>query len=181
MVLKEGSPSLRWRFPIAQIFTHAGFGDIDTKFQQYSMNARSTPDIFSQLMVRIRSRTPFGTARPRVPRRIFTSRKGGSLSVPAHDRRDFDAGNASLPIVPDGAQPSPQGSIWCGELGPLHRALKDAELMAKRDDLQLKRRPASECIQHRRQKRREHRPVRKTSQDRQLPIYQSDQSFGDPQ
>src|SRR4051812_49337056 len=41
VVLKEGSPSLRRRFPTAhQIFTHAGFADIDTKFQQFSMNAR---------------------------------------------------------------------------------------------------------------------------------------------
>jgi hypothetical protein len=42
--------------------------------------------------------------------------------------------------------------------------------MTQRDDLQQKSRPAPECIQHRCQERREYRPVRKSMQDRQLPI-----------
>jgi hypothetical protein len=131
-------------------------------------------------MVRIRSRTSFGKAgRPRLPRRISQVQKRRN-PFPCQPR-GFDDGNARSPIVPDGAQPSPQESICHGEFGPLPGALKDAELMAKRDDLQLKVRSAPECTQGRRQERREYRPVWKSTQDRQLPIYQSDRNLREPQ
>jgi len=47
-----------------------------------------------------------------------------------------------LPIVPECAQPSPQEPIRRGQFGSLDGALQNAELMAKGEDLELKRRPA---------------------------------------
>jgi hypothetical protein len=65
-------------------------------------------------------------------------------SVPADDGRRFDDKDAGLPVVPDGAQPSPQDSISRGQFGSLDGALQNAELMAESKDLELKRRAAPE-------------------------------------
>jgi hypothetical protein len=57
--------------------------------------------------------------------------------MPADDSRSFDEEDICPPIVPDGAQPGPQKSIRSGELGPLHGAMKNAELMAERQDFKM--------------------------------------------
>src|SRR4030095_4493145 len=67
----DGGFRLRTRY-----FTHAGFADIDTKFQQLAMNARSTPVDFRGSSYESGRVRPFGTGgRPRLPRRIFQDQK----------------------------------------------------------------------------------------------------------
>ena len=51
---------------------------------------------------------------------------------------------AGPPVVPDGAQPSPQHSISGSQSRVFHGSLKNAELMPERRDLKLKRRTAPE-------------------------------------
>src|SRR5262245_54494452 len=57
---------------------------------------------------------------------------GGGL----HDK------DPGLPIPPDRTQPCPQKSICGRQLGPLHRALQDSDLVAQRKNLELERRTA---------------------------------------
>src|SRR5262245_52736195 len=45
MILEESAPSLLWWPPTTdQIFTHAGFADLDAEFEQLTMNAWSSPN-----------------------------------------------------------------------------------------------------------------------------------------
>ena len=62
--------------------------------------------------------------------------------MPADHRGGLDEEDTGLPIVPDLAQPGPQQSIGWGEFRSFDRALQNAELMTKGEDLQLQRRTA---------------------------------------
>ena len=64
--------------------------------------------------------------------------------MPAQDGGGFDDENAGLPVLPDGAEPDPQQSIRFRQFRALHGALKDADLVPQRENLQLKRRTATE-------------------------------------
>jgi hypothetical protein len=67
-----------------------------------------------------------------------------AFPVPANDGRGLDDKDAGLPIVPDGAQPGPQQAIRRCQFRSFYGALQNAELMAEREDLELKRRTAAE-------------------------------------
>src|SRR6516164_8004918 len=99
---------------------------------------------FSRLMVRINARTSLGTVGP--PPLTVADLPGPeqakAFPVPADDGRGFDDKDAGLPVVPDCAQPSPQEPIRRGQFGSLDGALQNAEWMAERQDLELKRRTA---------------------------------------
>ena len=64
--------------------------------------------------------------------------------MPTNNGRRVDGENAGLPIVPNGGQPGPQQAIRRDQFGPLDGARQNAELMAKGEDLELKRRAAPE-------------------------------------
>jgi hypothetical protein len=81
--------------------------------------------------------------------------------MPAEDRRRLDEEETGPPVLPDGAEPSPQESIRRGELGPLDRALQNTELMAQRQDFQLQCRTAPERSGKKGEERREKRAERK--------------------
>ena len=76
-----------------------------------------------------------------------------SLAVPAEYGGGFHDEDSGLPILPDRTEPCPQESIRGHELGPLHRALKNTDLMTKRDDLKLKRCATLEAVEDRPQER----------------------------
>ena len=67
-----------------------------------------------------------------------------ALAVPAEHGGGLHDEDSGLPIPPDRTEPCPQESICGRKVGPLHRALKNTELMTKRDDLELKRCPTLE-------------------------------------
>src|SRR5262249_25900177 len=60
-------------------------------------------------------------------------------------------------------------------------ALQNAELMAECKDLELKRRTAPEGSEKRGQKSGQYLPERESKEERQLPVYQSDRIFREPQ
>jgi hypothetical protein len=62
-----------------------------------------------------------------------------AFPVPADDGRGFDDQDAGLPVVPDGAQPGPEEPIRRSQFRSLDGALQNGELMAEREDLELKR------------------------------------------
>ena len=95
-------------------------------------------------MVRISWRTSLGTlGRPGLPCRIFQVQNRRKpfrcqpMTVAALTIK-------TLPIVPDGAQPGPQQAIRRCQFRSFYGALQNAELMAEREDLELKRRTAAE-------------------------------------
>jgi hypothetical protein len=73
MVGKKGPPSLGWRVPTADhVLADTGLADVDAELQKLAVNARSAPQGFSRLILRIRVQTSLVTAgRPRLPLRTF--------------------------------------------------------------------------------------------------------------
>src|SRR5260370_5210597 len=107
-------------------------------------------------MVRINWRTSLGTAgRPGLPCRTFQAQNRRKpfrcqpMTVAALTIKD-----ARLPVVPEDAQPSPQESICRSQFRSFDGALQNRELMAKREDLELQRRPAPEGSENGGQKSR---------------------------
>jgi hypothetical protein len=93
----------------------------------------------------------------------------------------FDDKDAGLPIVPDCAQPSPQEPIRRGQFRSLDRALQNAELMAKGEDLELS---AAGLLKEAKNvvKRADNRcPKGESKEKGQLPAYQSNRSLREPQ
>ncbi len=143
MVLQERPPGLRWWFsPADQVFAHARFADIEAQLQQLTMNARRTPE---WILAAHRTNPVTDLLRHRWSSRLSRSNlpspeQAKALPVPADHRRGLDEEDTGPPAVPQGAQPSPRESIHRSELGPLHRALQNTELVAERQDFQLQRR-----------------------------------------
>src|SRR5215472_2171657 len=104
-----------------------------------------------------------------------------AFAVPADDGRGFDDKDAGLPVVPDGAEPSPEQPIRRCQFRSLDGALQNAELMAECEDLELKRRTAPEGSEKRGQKSGQYLPERESKEERQLPVDQSDRIFREPQ
>ena len=104
-----------------------------------------------------------------------------AFPMPADDGRGFDDKDAGLPMVPDCAQPSPQQSIDRSQFRSFDGALQNAELMAECEDLELERRTAPEGSEKRGQKSGQYLPERESKEERQLPVYQSDRIFREPQ
>ena len=104
-----------------------------------------------------------------------------AFAVPADDGRGFDDKDAGLPVVPDGAEPSPEEPIRRCQFRSLDGALQNAELMAECEDLELQRRPAPEGSEKRGQKSGQYLPERESKEEGQLPVYQSDRIFREPQ
>src|SRR6516225_8575965 len=123
---------------------HAGLADVNAQLEQLAVNPRSAPEWV--LTTHGANQPAYFLGHARSPRPAASDLPGPeqtkALPVPADDGRGFDDKDAGLPIVPDCAQPSPQEPIRRGQFGSLDRALQNAELMAKGEDFELKRRPA---------------------------------------
>jgi hypothetical protein len=140
VVLQESPPGLGRRSPAADhVLAHAGLADVDAKLEQFTVNPRGTPERIvaahrtNQGADFLWHRRSSRLAAPNFP----SPKQAKALSMPAYDGRRFDEEDICPPIVPDDAQRGPQKSIRRGELGPLHGAVKNAELMAERQDFKL--------------------------------------------
>src|SRR6267143_542006 len=73
MILQECAPGLRRRFAAAHhVFADAALTDVDAEFEQFAVDARSTPAGILSALLRIRSRISREmTSRPGWPRRTF--------------------------------------------------------------------------------------------------------------
>jgi hypothetical protein len=95
-----------------------------------------------------------------------------ALAVPADHGGGLDEEDTGPPIVPDGAEPSPQQSIRRGEFRTLDGALQNTELVAERQDFQLQRRTAPEGGENRGEERRKEGAEREPKEEHQTPTYQ---------
>ena len=147
MIVEEGPPGLGRRLVTAhQVLAHAGFADVDAQLQQLAVNPRSAPEWI--LTAHGPNQRSHLLRDSRAARLTVTDLPGPeqakAFPVPANDGRGFDDTDAGLPVVPGRAQPSPQQSIRRGQFRSLDGALKNAELMAESEDLELQRRAAPE-------------------------------------
>ena len=128
---------------------HTRLADVDAQLEQLAVNPRSAPEWV--LTTHGANQLAYFLGHARSPRPAASDFPGPeqtkALPVPADDGRGFEDKDAGLPIVPDCAQPSPQEPIRRGQFGSLDGALQNAELMAKGEDLQLKRRPAPKGVE----------------------------------
>ena len=162
MVFQKGPPGLRgWFSPTDHVFAHAGFSDVDAKLQKLAVNPRGAPewfftthdaDPFANLL---RNARPARLAPPNLP----APEKTEAFPVPSHHGRRLDQKDVGPPFLPDGRDPDPQESIRRGQFRPLPRALQNAELVAKDENLCLERRPDSEGCQESREQCRKYRRV----------------------
>src|SRR5215468_5257711 len=133
---------------------HAGLADVNAQLEQLAVNPRSAPEWV--LTTQGANQLAYFLGHARSPRPAASDLPGPeqtkALPVPADDGRGFDDKDAGLPIVPDCAQPSPQEPIRRAQFGSLDGALQNAELMAKGEDLELKRRTAPKGSEKRGQK-----------------------------
>jgi len=97
--------------------------------------------------------------------------------VPSQYRSRLDEEETGSPVRPNGAEPNPQQTIGRCELGPLHGALQNPDLMAECEDLQLQGGVAPEGGENRGKECREEGTERESKKDRQFPIYQSDRNL----
>ena len=132
-------------------------------------------------MVRINWRTSLGTAgRPGLPRRTFQAQNRRKpfrcqpITVEALMIKTLDCQSFQ-----DCAQPSPQEPIRRGQFGSLDGAMEDAELMAEREDLKLRRRPTPEGSEKRSPKSR--RQVSKWESKEKRQLHRSNRSLREPQ
>ena len=133
---------MRRRLPTAyDVLAHAGLADIDAEFEQFAVDAGRAPKrilaahLPNQLANLFRHRWASGLAVTNFP----GPEQLEALAVPANDGFRSDDHQGRSPVDPNLAQPRPEESIGGAQFRPLHRATQDAELVAERDVLKLKR------------------------------------------
>ena len=103
-----------------------------------------------------------------------------ALAMPTDHRHRRHYDGTRLLIRPSRRQPSPQESISGRQLRPLHRALRDIELMTEGQNLKLKRRTMAKESQESRRQRHQRRRTRESQEERQPPTYQQLRSLREP-
>jgi len=95
---------------------------------------------FSRLIVRMSCRTSLGTPRlPGWPRRIFHVQNNRSLCNATKNRRGLHEKRPGSPVTPRGDELNPQEPICWRQFRAPHGSLQDADLMAQRENLQMRR------------------------------------------
>src|SRR5215471_3756075 len=147
VIVEEGPPGLGRRLAAAhQVLAHTGLADVDAELEQLAVNPRRSPEWV--LTTHGANQLAYLLGDAGSPRLTVSDLPGPeqakAFPVPANDGRGLDDKDAGLPIVPDGAQPGPQQAIRRCQFRSFYGALQNAELMAEREDLELKRRTAAE-------------------------------------
>ena len=122
-----------------QVLADAGLTDVDAKFEQFAVNAWRAPEwilaayLADQIPKVLGNRRPSGLAVTDLPGPEQTE----ALPMPGNHSLRLDDDERGAPIGPNLGQPCPEKPISGGQFRPLHRALKDAELVAQGEDLDL--------------------------------------------
>jgi hypothetical protein len=143
MVVKEGSPGLRWRFPVSdEILAHARLPDIDAELQKLAVDSRRPPAwvLFAHAADQIANfawdRRAARLAAADLPRPEEAKR----LAVPGNDCFRLHDNERRTPTCPNAGQPNPQESVSCVQRRALpRRALENPDLMPECNILELQR------------------------------------------
>ena len=103
------------------------------------------------------------------------------LAVPADHRLRFDDDKGGPPVLPKLAQLRPEKSIRSGQRGSFHGPLQHTKLVPQGEDLELKDRSRTEHRQNRREHCGDHEGRGESPKEGQLPIYQPNRIFREPQ
>ena len=142
MIGEEGSPSLRGRLAEPDhVLADAGLADVNAELQQLAVDARSTPERVvaahgaDQLADVARNSWPTGLPVADLP----PPEKAEAPPMPGNSSQGLDdqLGGRNASRARLRTQPRPQEPILGGELRLLDRTTQDAELVPKREVLQL--------------------------------------------
>ena len=128
------------------VFAHAGLADIDAEFEEFTVDARSTPErvfpahLADQFADFDRKAWATRSAMTHLP----GPEKSKALTMPADDGLGLDDDQGGPPVFPEFTQPRPKEPIGQGQLRLLDRPLHDTELMAESDDFEMQGRVALE-------------------------------------
>jgi hypothetical protein len=137
VVVKEGSPGLRWRLSVSdQILAHARLPDVDAELQKLAVNTRRSPAwvLFAHATDQIAN-----FARDRRATRLAAAdlqppEEAKRLAVPGNDRFWLVDDQRRTPVCPNAGQPNPQESVsYVPSRSLLDRALKNPDLMPECD------------------------------------------------
>ena len=153
------------------------------KLQEFAVDARSAPKRIlsahppNQFTDFLRLRRAAALATENLPR----PQQPKALAVPADHGLWLNDHKSRAPGHPELGQSCPEESICGGQLRSFDLALQDAELVAKSKDLTLKGRSGAEQRRKRREQCCENGGWRESTEDGQLPLYQPNRDFREPQ
>ena len=152
MILQKRSPRLRrWLAASRHVLAHTGFADVDTKLEEFSMDARRSPKrvVAAHLANQLASFDRHAGAAATPMTGFPCPKQAESGSVPSDDRLRFDNDQGRAPAPPSGCQTCPEEPVRSGQLRPLDRALEHIELVAQSKHLHLKGSTAAKAIPRR--------------------------------
>jgi hypothetical protein len=135
---------------IVLILADAGLSNVNAEFQEFTVNARRTPqrvfpahgaDQLANVFRNTRTTALAVTAFP-------PPEKPKAHAVPGYHRFRLDDNERGTPVARDSAQPRPKEAIGRGQSRLLYRTMQDAELVTKSDVLQLESRSRFEACQN---------------------------------
>ena len=140
MVFQERLPRLRRRLgpPVKNQIGHRSLGDIDSQFNQFTVNPGSIPKRFALGHLQNKVMDFKADRRPscsfvsglKSPKQLETR------SMPPNDRFGFDNDQCLLPIGPKTGKQNPEKTVSAAELRPFDRPFHGGQLLAKRKVLQ---------------------------------------------
>lgn len=121
MSLQERPPSLGRRFSMSHhVLGDGGFGNLDTQFQQLTVNARAPQRGLLRLIIRIRSWTSCGTGGPPCLAAADSPRpeQAEALMMPGDNCFGLDDHQGGFPVATHAPQPDPEESVRGHQLQP---------------------------------------------------------------
>src|SRR6516164_6331110 len=138
VILQEGPPGLRrWLAASRHILANTGLADVDAELKPFAVDPRRAPKRI--LAAHLANQFPYFMGDRRSSRLAAAHLPGPDqpkpFAVPGNHRLRFHHDQGRPPAGPEPRQPGPEKSIRSGQLGSLHRAPQNVELMAKSEHL----------------------------------------------
>ena len=123
------------------VLADGGLTDVDAELEQFAVNVRRSPKwvLAAQHADQLANLFRHRRAARLAVANLSPPEQSEALALPADDRGGFEDGKLGLPAAQHRGETDPEQAIGRGQLGAFDGALEDADLMAQRQDLQLKR------------------------------------------
>ena len=114
--------------------------DVNAELQKLAVNPRSAPYriLAANSANQIADLPGYGGSARITASSLPGPEQSEAFPVPGDHRFRLDDDQCGSPIAPQLGQPCPEETISGGQLRPLHRAMQDAELVTKSQNLNLK-------------------------------------------
>src|SRR5271169_706416 len=117
VVLRESAPGLRrWLVAAHHVFAHTALTDVDAEFEQFTVEARRTPQGILSAHPADQMSDLAGNKRPS---RLSAAHLPGpeqakAGTMPGHDCLWLDDGQRRAPVAPDAGQTDPEKAVYRG-------------------------------------------------------------------